>query len=167
MIQPLRLWLRSIGRVRSSCRVQSLLPLVQHREASTRYWAKSNSTHMKQARRAKAKSMTGPVARHSQFQNGAEFEKEISTLRKYLLAASLRGLFSVNVNSALPLLSWMLEMGDKTNRENFATKCEGMSSCDIVGRSSSDSQQNSLSISTKSRCLHVFCCELCGPNSRR
>src|SRR5215469_7639536 len=120
MIQPLRLWLRSIGRVRSSCLVRPLLPLVQRREASTRYWAKSNSTHIRQARRAKAKSMTGPVARHSQFQNGAEFEEAMSMLRKYLLAARLKGLFSVDVNSALTLLSWMLEMGNKTNRENFA-----------------------------------------------
>jgi hypothetical protein len=144
MIQPLRLWTRNIGRVCSSCPicssypvrssylVRSLLPVVQQREASSHYWAKSNSTHIKQARRKKAKRMTAPFARHSQFQDAAEFEEAMSILRRYLLTGFRKGVFSVQVDPALSLLSWMMDMGDKINHEKFATMCEGMSSLDVV-----------------------------------
>jgi len=145
MIQPLRLWARNIGRicsscpicssylVRSSCPVRSLLPVVQQpREASTYYWAKSNSTHIRQARQKKAKRMTAPVAGHSQFQNTAEFEEATSILRRYFFSGFAKRVFSMNVDSALSLLSWMMDTGDKSSYEQFAAMCDGMSSLHVV-----------------------------------
>jgi hypothetical protein len=100
--------------------------VVQQREASSHYWAKSNSTHIKEARQREAKRMTD--ARHSQFQDAAEFEEAMSILRRYLS----RVLFFIKVDSALSLLSWMMDMGDKINHEKFATMCKGMSSLDVI-----------------------------------
>lgn len=132
MNQPLGLWPRSIIRVSSSCHARSLLPAVQRRAASNHYWAKSNSTHIKQARREKVKSVTGLDARHSRFQNDAEYREATSILRRYLLTGSKNGVFSGNINSALTLLSWMMDKGNKNNHENFMTMCDGMYSCDSV-----------------------------------
>ena len=87
---------------------------------------------MKQGRRAKAKKMTAPVARYAQFQNNAEFENAISILRRYLLAGSMKGVFVVDIDSALTLLIRMLDMGDKSSYEEFAAMCEGVSSCHVI-----------------------------------
>lgn len=76
--------------------------------------------------------MTGLDARHSRFQNDAEYREATSILRRYLLTGSKNGVFSGNINSALTLLSWMMDKGNKNNHENFMTMCDGMYSCDSV-----------------------------------
>ena len=97
---------------------------VQRRAASSRYWAMSNSTHIRQARREKARSIVTPIARHTQFRDDAEFKEATSTLRHY--AEAMKGVFFVDINAALRLLNWMMEMGNENSHDKFAAKCKGM-----------------------------------------
>src|SRR5579871_2139554 len=139
MIQLLSLSSRSINRVCSSCQARPLLPVVQCRIASTRFWDKSNSTHTKHARQRKAKGVVGPIARHTRFQNDAEYREATSILRRYLLIGSAKFVFSGDIDSALILLRRMMDMGSKNSYENFMAACDGMflATASIV---SSDSQ---------------------------
>ena len=68
--------------------------------------------------------MVTPVARHTQFRDDAEFREATSILRHY--AGSMKSVFFVDIDAALRLLNWMMEMGNENSHDKFAAMCKSM-----------------------------------------